>query len=191
MNQIIETIKSRRSIRRYLPEQIKDEELNLILEAAIYAPSGHNDQPWHFTVIQNKELIDYISQRTKELMVNASTDWIAKMGSSEKYHLLHNAPTVIIVSGVSNPNPELPYSPIADCSAAIQNMLLAAHSIGIASCWIGLTSFLFEREEEVKRLNLNIPEGYTPLFAVTLGYSSLSKNPTALERKSSVINYIK
>lgn len=54
MNKVLEVIKSRRSIRRYLPEQIKQNELDAIIEAGLYAPSAHNDQPWHFTVIREK-----------------------------------------------------------------------------------------------------------------------------------------
>ena len=56
MNQTIDTIKNRRSVRNYRSEQIKDEELEIILETAIYAPTGHNDQPWHFTIVQNQDI---------------------------------------------------------------------------------------------------------------------------------------
>lgn len=189
MNQVIETIKDRRSIRRYLPEQIKEEELNTILEAGIYAPSGHNDQPWYFTVIQSKEVIEDLNVKTKQLMEKAKTDWIVKMAQNEKYHVFYNAPTVVIVSGKKNNNEELPYCPMADCSAAAQNILLAAKSIGVASCWVGLTSFIFEEQEEVKKLN--IPEEYEPLFAITLGYSAVTKELKAFERKNNAINYIR
>jgi nitroreductase len=189
MNQVIEAIKGRRSIRKYEPSQLKDEELNLILEAATYAPSGHNAQPWYFTVIQNKEMIDDLSTKTKELMTKSQTGWIAKVGQNEAYHLLHNAPTVVIVSGKVTDVNDLPYSPLADCSAAIQNMILTAHSIGIASCWIGLTSFLFDVQEEVEKLNL--PEGYKPQFVVTLGYSAIKKEIKPLERRNNVVSFIK
>lgn len=189
MNEVMKAIKERRSIRRYLPEQIKIEELSLILEGAAYAPSGHNAQPWHFTVIQNKDLLDELNNKTKEFMSKAETDWIVKMGTNEKYHVFHNAPTVVIVSGLKETNKELPYSPMADCSAAIQNMLLIAQSIGIASCWVGLTTFLFDHEEELRKLN--IPDGYKPLFAIPLGYSAITKEITALDRKGNLVSFIK
>lgn len=57
MNEVLKTLKS---IRAYLPDQIPDEDLQAILEAGIYAPTAHNDQPWHFTIIQNKEKLQYI-----------------------------------------------------------------------------------------------------------------------------------
>lgn len=189
MNAIIEAIKGRRSIRKYLPNQIKDEEINLILEAAGYAPSGHNEQPWHFTVLQHKELIDSISAKTKAQMAKSSTDWICKMGQSERYNPFYNAPTIVIISGKENLNEDISYCPLADCSAAIENMLLAAHSIGVASCWIGFLSFIFDLQEEIAKLQL--PDGYKPLFAVTLGYSAITKEINALDRKSDVISFIR
>ena len=183
MNEVLETIKSRRSIRKYLPEQINNEELDIILESAIYAPTGHNDQPWHFTVIQNKELIDEMSAVSKKLMEESSVDWMVKMGKSEHLHLFYNAPTVIVVSGKKGT-----VSPFADCCAAIQNMLIAAESLDIGSCWIGLVKFFFENPENVKKLNL--PENYEPYYAVCLGYKGSSNN-VAPERNKNVVNYIK
>jgi len=68
MNQTIDTIKNRRTLRNYSPEQIKDEELENILETAIYAPKGHNDQPWKFNIVQNQNLINQINDDAKEAM---------------------------------------------------------------------------------------------------------------------------
>lgn len=68
LNEVLESIKNRRSIRSYLPEQIKDDELEIILESAVYAPTAHNDQPWHFTVIQNKKFIDMMDSESKKIL---------------------------------------------------------------------------------------------------------------------------
>ena len=89
MNEILKAIKNRRSVRSYLSTQLKQEDLDLIIEAGIYAPSGHNDQPWHFTVIQNTEIIQYISDKSKELMVKSETEWIKKyrFKSQNKYNI--------------------------------------------------------------------------------------------------------
>ena len=195
---MLDIIKHRRSIRKYLSEQIKDAELSVILEAATYAPSGHNSQPWHFTVIQNKELLESISNKAKQVMTTSPLDKAQRLGSSETYHLLHNAPTVIIVSGdtVAKSPLKLPnhdfssYTPLADCAAAIENMLLAAESIGMGSCWIGLVNYFFTLSDEVAKLG--IPAQYQPLFAVCLGY----KDPdfvgaVAAKRKADCVNYIR
>lgn len=195
---MLSIIKNRRSVRKYLPEQIKDSELDAILEAAGYAPSGHNCQPWHFTVIQNKQMIDYISQRSKQIMTASNLDKPQRLGSSENYHLFHNAPTVIVVSGDNSAKSplELPdyqfssYTPLADCSAAIQNMLLAAESLGIGTCWIGLVNYFFTGEEEVAKLQL--PAGFRPLFAVCLGYKDPNViGAVAAPRKQNCVNFIR
>src|SRR3989338_8753119 len=121
MNKVLETIKNRRSIRRYLPEPLKQGELDAILEAGLYAPSAHNDQPWHFTVIRDRALLDRISRLSKELMLKSDLDWMRAMGANESFHVFHNAPAVVVVAMRSNA-----LSPLVDCSAAIENMLLAA-----------------------------------------------------------------
>lgn len=184
MNNVIETIKNRRSVRRYKSEQIKNTELEAIIETGMYAATGHNDQPWHFTVIQNKELLDYISTKTKKYMLESNTDWIVSMAQNEKLHVFYNAPTVIIVSGKNGA-----YSPLTDCSAAIQNMMVAAESLNIGSVWVGLVSYFLEHSEEVSKLN--IPEFYTPYYALCLGYKDLSKPMRVPERRRDVINIIR
>lgn len=180
-NETLETIKKRRSIRKFKEDQIKKEELDAILEAAIYAPTGHNDQPWHFTVIQNKNLLNTISALTNEAMRKSEVKWIAKLGEKNR-HIFFNAPTVVIVSGRKNG-----YSPLTDCSAAIQNMLLAAESLNIGSLWNGLVE-LFFKMDQVKELN--IPEGFEPYYAVALGYKDCEQ-PKTPERNKDVYSYIK
>lgn len=184
MNEVLKTLKGRRSIRAYLPDQIPNEDLQAILEAGIYAPTAHNDQPWHFTVIQNKEKLQYISDKSKELMAESEIEWIKNMGLNDKVNILYNAPTLIIVSGKKDA-----VAPKVDCSAAIENMLIAAESLNIGSVWLGLVTFFFQLEDEVKKLG--IPEGYEPYYGVALGYKANEKNPTAPKRNLDVINYIK
>ncbi|MCT4509939.1 MAG: nitroreductase family protein [Tepidibacter sp.] len=184
MNDIIKNIKERRSIRKFKEEQIKEEEIQTIIEAGIYAPSAHNQQPWHFTVIQNKNIISEMNEESKKAMKNHSDEWIAKLGNNEKFDIHYNAPTVILVSGKKDC-----YSPIVDVSAAIQNMLLAADSIGVGSCWVGLSKFGLIEEDKVKQFN--IPDGYEPYYTVALGYKALDKKQNAPKRNEDVVNYIK
>lgn len=183
MNPVLENIKSRRSVRKYLPDQIKDEELEKILEAAIYAPTGHNDQPWHFTIIQNEDLINEISEGAKAVMREMDVEWIAQMGAMEQLNIFHRAPTAVIVSGKKDA-----VTPMVDCSAAVQNMLLAAESMDIGSCWIGFAKFYFSDPEKMKKFN--IPENYEVHFGVSLGYK-VRKNPQALERNKEVFTYFR
>lgn len=184
MNDVLKTIKKRRSVRSYLSEQIKQEDLDLIIEAGIYAPSAHNDQPWHFTIIQNKEKISYINDKSKELMAKSEIEWVRNMGLNPKTNIIYNAPTLVIVSGNKTA-----LSPKVDCSAAIQNMLIAAESLNIGSVWLGLVGFFFEFKDEVKKLG--IPEGYEPYYGVALGYKATEKELIAPKRNLDVVNYIK
>jgi nitroreductase len=183
MNEILETIKTRRSVRKYQDKQIKDEELEKILESAIYAPNGANTQSWHFTVIQNKELINQINEGAKEVMKKMDIPWIANMGKSEDLNIFHHAPTAIIVSA----NKESP-TPTEDASAATQNMLLAAESMDIGSCWIGFAKFYFINPENMEKFK--IPEGYEVQSGVALGYKA-GENLKAPTRNRNVFTYFR
>lgn len=183
MSTVLDTIKSRRSVRKYQDNQIKGEELQKILEAAIYAPTGHNDQPWFFTIVQNRDLIDEINDGAKEVMKKMDVEWIAQMARAPNFHVFHRAPTVIIVSARKDAT-----TPMADCSAAVQNMLLAAESMDIGSCWIGFAKFHFLSEEN--RIKFDIPDGYEVYFGVSLGYK-VKRISKALERKKNVFKYFK
>lgn len=183
MNQTMETIKNRRSVRQYRPEQIKDEELEKILEAAIYAPTGHNDQPWHFTIVQNRDIINEINDGAKKVMNEMEMEWISKLGAMEDFNIFHRAPTAMIVSGRKDAT-----TPVVDCAAAVQNMLLAAESMDIGSCWIGFAKFFFLNPKNMEKFN--IPEDHEVHFGVALGYK-VRENPKAPERNQNVYNYFK
>lgn len=184
MNVVLETIRNRRSVRKFAPGQIKEVELQAILEAGCFAPSAHNDQPWHFTVVQKKELIDEMSRKTIAIMALSEVEWVRKMAAREGYHLFYHAPTVIVVSGRNDA-----MSPLVDCSAAIQNMLIAAEAVGVGTCWIGLVRHLFGKREELAPLAL--PQGYTPHYAVCLGYPDRSVPLVAPARKEGTVRYIR
>jgi len=184
MNDVLNVIKNRRSVRKYKPKQLSDEELNMILEAGLYAPSAHNEQPWYFTVIQNKTLLDAINTRTKEIMMSSDSDWIKKMGSQENFRVTYNAPTLIIVSGKSD---AMAYQ--ADCAAAIQNMLLAAESLNIGSVWLGLPRLIFDQDDLLEQFN--IPQGYLPYYAISFGYKLNDAPRKGPSRNKDVIHIIK
>ncbi|MFL0267378.1 nitroreductase family protein [Candidatus Clostridium radicumherbarum] len=186
MNETLQIIRNRRSIRAFKNEQIKEEELNEIIEAAIYAPSASNKQPWHFTVVQNKELLDLLNKSFKELAKKSDNDYIKRVGDNENYHVFYNAPTVIIVSGDENNN----YAAV-DTAAAVENMLLAAEAQGIGGCWIGFIAYVFNSEEgrEFSK-KLGIPEGYKQIHAAALGYKKINRT-IAPARKENSVNYIR
>ena len=183
-NIVLETIKQRRTTRAYMPEQIKKEELDVIIEAGLYAPSAHNQQSWHFTVIQDKQLLDRINADAKEEAKKSHLDFARNIGNNETFNIFYNAPTIVIVSGEKNN-----ILPVVDCAAASQNMLLAAESIGIGACWNGMISMLLrsERGDEYKKI-LKIPETHEPYYAIVLGYKK-NINVNVPARKSGTVTY--
>lgn len=185
MNDVIQNILNRRSVRVYKEEQIKNEDLELILKSGLYAPSACNTQPWHFTVVQNKEIMSILNIETKKEMLNSGNELFKKTGSNESYDIFYKAPTIIVVSGEKDS-----IKPQTDCAAAVENMLIAAESLSIGSCWIGLLAYLFmsNRACEFVKL-LNIPENYEPYYAITLGYKKY-QNPKPPQRRENTVSYI-
>ena len=172
MNDVLKTIAGRRSVRQYREEQIKDAELHAILEAGLQAPSGHNDQSWYFAVIQNRERIDEINEGCKAGMQKSNVEWIVDLGKKEKYNIFYNAPTIVIVAAKKDA-----VSMVADVCAAIENMMIAAESLDIGSCWMGFARFNFSDPESYRKIG--IPDGYEVLYGITIGYkpAGLKLNP--------------
>lgn len=184
MNLVIETIKQRRSIRGFTPQQISDSDLQIVLDCALNAPSACNKQSWHFTVIQNRDMIQYLNDTAKINLQKSDVPAFREYGEADTV-LLYGAPTLIIVSGDDND-----YDAIIDCSAAVQNMLIAAQSLGLGTLWNGLINFAFETEAAIEKTA--IPEGYSTYFGIALGYA---KDGVELMEKEiltdGVIDYIK
>ena len=185
MNEALQVIYNRRSIRKYKSEQVPEAELKEILTAAINAPNAGNRQQWHFTVIQNKAVLDKVKSVMKENMLNSGLDFMVKRASEPGFVAFFDAPLLIIISG----DEKSKFSGI-DCGAAAENIALAAESLNIGSCLMTSSEFLFagERGNELMK-ELGIPDGYRHVCAVTLGYKE-GENPPAKPRNEEVINYI-
>ncbi len=139
----------RRSIRRFTGQKIDKKTIKYILEAAMYAPSAVNCQPWHFVVVESRELLDRI------------------MGFHPHAGMLGTASHAIVVCGDEKLQHGDGYW-VVDCGAATQNLLLAAHALGLGGCWVGL-----HPREERKRLMaelLGLPGHIRPFALVALGY---------------------
>ena len=186
VNETLRVIKQRRSIRGFNDEQIKEEELQAVLEAGLYAPNA-GDQAWHFTVIQNKELLERLNLAAKEAAKEMNIGHLRELGNDEKFNCLYSAPTLIIVSG----NEQAPMPLDADCAAATQNLLLAAESIGLGSCWIFFVLLAFNSSQGSElRKALNIPVGYKPYSSTVLGYKKVA-TVNVPDRKPNLISYIR
>ncbi len=165
MNDTLKVLLNRRSIRAFKPEQIKDEELNAVLEAGKYAPSGGNQQAALFVVVQARETRQTISR-----MNRAVTG-----GDSDPYY---GAPTVILVLADASK-----VTPVEDASVALANMFNAAFSLGLGSCWVHRTRQMFETDEGKALLRTWGVEGeYVGVGSCILGYPD-GEHPQAAARK--------
>ena len=187
LNETIKSIMERRSIRKYKPQQITEQELECILNCGLHAPSARNRQNWHFTVIQNAELISWMNDRIKENIPNEVVAFCKEQqGGSEDYSIFYGAPTLVLVSGEASD-----MFTDANCGYATQNMCLAAQSIGVASIVIGMVRFLFSTPEaDSYAKEFGVPDGYKPLYAICFGYNA-DILPKPLKRKEGKVNYIK
>jgi nitroreductase len=149
----LRVIRSRRSIRKYKPEPISDAELQAILEAAVYAPSARNRQPWHFSVVRDQAMMARLKKVLKANFLKCGVEFLVMRASEPDFVAFHDAPMVIIISADEAGG----FSPL-DCGVAAENIALAAESLNIGSCLMGSSEFLFLGDEggELKKA-LGIP----------------------------------
>jgi nitroreductase len=194
LNEIIENILTRRSIRSYTEKQIADDDLNLILKAAIYAPSGSNSQSWHFTVVQNKAKLEQLNELVREALQNMVVDEktyrskrAAKLASENAgYNFYYHAPTLIIAS-----NEREYVNAMADCAVALENIFLAAHSLGLGSCWINQLAWLCDEPALRKALTeLGVPEAHMVCGAAALGHKA-NNDPNPTPRKEGSVTIVR
>ncbi len=129
MNEVLKAIKERRSVRKYLPELPSEEMLAQIAEAGIYAPSGMNKQTSIVLCVTNKELRDRLSAANAAVLGSNSDPF-------------YGAPAVFVVLAKKDE-----YNHVYDGTLTMENMMLAAHSLGLGSCWINRARQVFEQEE--------------------------------------------
>ncbi|MEW8973119.1 MAG: nitroreductase family protein [Tissierellaceae bacterium] len=153
---IIEGIMTRTSIRKFTGEIIDKQQLDTLLKAGFQAPTAHNFQPWEFIVVQDREILQEIKNFHK----------YAKM--------VMDAGTAIIVCGDMVKQRNRGFL-TCDTSAAIQNMLLAAHGLGLGAVWCGI----YDKEELVDnmRKTLQLPENILPVGMVVVGNKKEDRTP--------------
>lgn len=188
-NEVLKTIEKRRSVRAYKSEAIPRNLLKRVIEAGNQAPSGMNSQPWRFVVIEDRDL----HKRLLEAAIPNARQLLEPLKESnpERYQLImkrydeledpiyYSAPAIIFVIGVGI------YADLS-CPLACQNMMLAAFSLGLGSCWVQFGSLVTENQEIATALDLKDEE---KIFGpVVLGYPvSLPEPP---EKKPPVIKWL-
>lgn len=156
---IIDNIMTRTSVRAYTEQTISNDTIETLLRAGMAAPTAVNKQPWHFVAITDKDKLNGIAEANP----NAG--------------MAKEAPLVIVVCGDMNKALEGPAREfwVQDCSAATENILLAAHALGLGAVWTGLYPNM-DRAIAVSEL-LKLPETIVPLCAIVIGHPAESPEP--------------
>jgi nitroreductase len=161
---LFDAIRNRRSIRKYRKDPVEDEKITRCLEAARWAPSASNRQPWHFVVVRNEE--------TRKALAD-----LHPYG-----RFMKKSPVVIVV--LCDPEKHPVYYMYDPCQAT-QNLLLAAHAQGLGTCWMGMVNVAFE--DDIRAL-LEIPEPLKILCCISMGYPD--EIPTSERRAlSEIVSY--
>ncbi|HCX64539.1 MAG TPA: nitroreductase [Eubacteriaceae bacterium] len=185
MNEVIECIKSRRSYRNYKEEPIPRDLLKNVVETGIYAPSARNQQLWHFTIIENQEIIQEMTQAIKAKMKQSDSDFLKKRAAEPNFSPFYQAPAVVLVSIEK----DSPWGEI-DCGLAAGNIALTAESFGLGTCIVGMTRLIFQSEEAQKYQEMcKIPQGHEVLFAIAIGYKP-DQTPDMPEKNKDVIHFV-
>lgn len=173
MNTELQALMERRSIRSYKPDMVPQELIDKVIEAGLYAASGHGEQDSIIIAVTNKEVRDKLSQMNRAIM-------------GTKSDTFYGAPVVLIVLA-----PKSNKNGIYDASLIMGNLMQAAHAVGLGSCWINRAKQEFESEEGKQLLKEWGIEGeYEGVGHCILGYIN-GKVPPALKRKPNRVFYVK
>lgn len=174
MAETLKTIKSRRSVKNFKSDMIPKDILDKIIEAGTYAPSGRGMQSPIIIAVTNKELRDKLSKMNSKIA-----------GMNEDFDPFYNAPVCLVVLA----NKEKP-TYIYDGTLVMENLMLAAHDLGIGSCWIHRAKEEFESEEGKEILNsLGIKGDYEGIGHCVLGYANGELSPQP-KRKDNYVYYV-
>lgn len=174
----LEVLKNRRAIRKFKPEQIKDEELGLVLEAGTYAPTAMGMQSPLIVAVQNKKDVEELNKLSAKIM--------NRPGVTEPYY---GAPTIILIFSTDIARTE--ELGTLDAAAVCTNMLNAAYAVGLGSVWIHRAHEIFDTEEGKVLLNKwGIKEHVRGVASIALGYADMP-NPEPKPRREGYVVKIK
>ena len=152
MNEVMKNLLTRRSVRAFQPKQVKNEDLEQILQAGLYAPSAMNRQTWQFTVVQGENGRRKLTEAMQKALNNPNYNF-------------YQPPTLILVS-----NERTNSNAFADTGCAMENMFLAAHSLGLATVWINQLKDTCDMPEVRQVLDeFGVPASHIVCAAIALG----------------------
>jgi nitroreductase len=183
---VLQAIRERRAVRDFKPEPVSAGMLYQLISAASWAPSAMNEQPWHFTVVTDKAVLDEISDRAKSWMLqNLATvprpAHFRDILAEPDFHIFYHAPCLVVISTTSK-GPWMS----EDAALAAQNLMLMATDLGLGSCWIGFAQGWLNTHEGHQLLDL--PEGALVVAPVIIGHARTTPPPVA--RKARLVSWI-
>jgi nitroreductase len=173
---VMQAINTRRSVRKYIDKPVAKETVEQLIRAAILAPSAMNCQPWTFGIIEGADTLKGYSDRAKAFILENLDKFpiLARykdMLSNPASNLFYGASTLLVIYAKKvGPNPRV------DCALAAENVMLAAWSMGLGTCWIGLSMLLLD-SPEVKQ-ELGVPDDYDIVAPIIIGYPDGEMPPT-------------
>lgn len=179
-NEVVRTIMSRRSVRKYLDKTVEHDKLALIAKCGINAPSAMNRQTWAVRVVEDPEFIN----GTTEIFRKENSEQVKR--DSNFRNMYRNAPNIIVVAVPENDS----YA-MLNAGLMGENMMLAAESLGLGTCCLGAPVRFLQTSEACRPYiaQLNIPEGYELCYILAVGYPD--ENPDAKPRDEGKIEFIK
>lgn len=177
-NQVLEVIKTRSSIRAYKSKPLTEEQKTILQEAALAAPSAMNRQPYKFIFINNMAVLKEMEQDVINFFASKNDEAVVERIKSRNNKVLYDAPCLIVIVIEDNNS----YAKV-DAGIAVQNIALAAKSIGLDSVIVGMPGVVFSGERtDYWRERLSIPEGYAYGIAIAVGYADMEKAPHELDK---------
>jgi nitroreductase len=180
-----EAIYSRRAVREFTPEQVDEEILRQLIDAAIQAPSAVNQQPWLFMVVRDKALLARISREAKAHMLRTSPVALASphfqsVLETPEFDIFYHAPALIVISAAAGP------WIVEDCALAAENVMLAAGAAGLGTCWIGFAQGWLGTPEGKSALRLSSTT--VPVAPIIVGHPKTAVTP--IPRNAPKIDWI-
>ena len=163
-------IEERRAVRQFEPAPVSNEDLRKLINAAIWAPSAINRQPWRFAVITDPLVLQAVEAKAKSWLLEKAPDGplepqLRALLKDPKYHLLHHAPALIVIGA-----PRQEKWAAEDCAMAAQNLMLRAAEFGLGTCWIGLVQDWLNTPEGLA--TLKFPSGVKIVAPIIVGEPS-------------------